>query len=320
MKAARIVVIGGAGFIGRHLVARLVADGAFVTVPTRRRANARPLILLPTVEAIECDVQDDATLARLIDGQDAVINLVGVLQGRRESPYGAEFARAHVGLPRRIVAACASAGVRRLLHMSALGADSNGPSMYQRSKGDGEKVVRESQLDWTIFQPSVVFGPGDSFLNLFATMARWLPVLPLAGAGVRFQPVYVGDVTDAFVNALANPATAGKTYELAGPQIRTLRELVQFAANAAGHPRPVLGLPDGLARLQARLMELAPGEPLLSRDNIDSMQRDNIASVQPYLPAPELGLSLRGLESASLYLSGRSPRTRLGTFRERARR
>jgi uncharacterized protein YbjT (DUF2867 family) len=231
-----------------------------------------------------------------------------------------EFARAHVELPRRIVGLCRTAGVRRLLHMSALGADSKGPSMYQRSKGDGERLVRDSMLDWTIFRPSVVFGPEDRFLNLFATMAAWVPLLPIGGADVRFQPVYVGDVADAFVHALVAEATFGKTYELVGPEIRTLRELVQFAASAAGHPRPVIGLPDSLARLQARLMELAPGEPLLSRDNLDSMQRDNIASVQPYVPAVELGLTLHALQSAANYLSGRSPRTRLGTFRTRARR
>jgi NADH dehydrogenase len=320
MRSNRILVFGGAGFIGRHVVARLVDRGAAVTVPSRRRAKATHLILLPTVEAIECDIHDDAVLGRLIVGQDAVINLVGVLQGARDIPYGGEFAGAHVELPRRIVAMCKTAGVRRLLHMSALGADSNGPSMYQRSKGDGEQLVRDSMLDWTIFRPSVVFGPEDRFLNLFATMAAWMPLLPIGGADVLFQPVYVGDVADAFVHALDAEATFGKTYELAGPEIRTLRELVQFAASAAGHPRPVIGLPDSLARLQARLMELAPGEPLLSRDNLDSMQRDNIASVQPYVPAVELGLTLHRLEFAAHYLSGHSPRTRLGSFRARARR
>ncbi len=320
MKAARLLVIGGAGFIGRHVVARLVEGGAAVTVPTRRRGKASHLILLPTVEVIECDIHDDATFARLIAGQDTVINLVGVLQGSRASPYGTEFAQAHVELPRRIVGQCKQAGVRRLLHMSALGADSTGPSMYQRSKGDGEQLVRDSALDWTIFRPSVVFGPEDRFLNLFATMAAWLPMLPIGGAEVRFQPVYVGDVADAFVHAIDAAACFGKTYELAGPEILTLRELVQFAVSASGRRRPVFGLPDSVARLQARLMELAPGEPLLSRDNLDSMRRDNIASTQPYAPAAELGLTLRGLEFAASYLSGRSPRTRLSTFRTRAHR
>jgi len=198
-------------------------------------------------------------------GRDAVINLVGILQGSRGMPYGPEFARAHVELPRRIVVRCPAHGIRRCLHMSALGADSKGPSMYQRSKGDGEAAVRDSGLDWTIFQPSVIFGPEDRFLNTFAMLASIAPVLPIANAEARFQPIWVGEVADAFVNALDESRTIHRTYELAGPKIYALRELVQFAANASGHRRPVIGLPGALARAQAMLMELAPGEPLLSR-------------------------------------------------------
>jgi NADH dehydrogenase len=211
--------------------------------------------------------------------------------------------------------------VQRLLHMSALGADANGPSMYQRSKGRGEAVVRASALQWTIFQPSVVFGVEDRFLNLFAKLAAFAPVLPLAGADVRFQPVWVEDVAHAFVQALDNPATVGKSYELVGPKVYTLRELVSFAARAAGHARPVIDLPMALATVQARLMELLPGEPLMSRDNLASMQRDNIASTQPYVPPPELDLRLTPMEpEASLYLAGKHPRTRFGGFRTRAGR
>jgi len=193
--------------------------------------------------------------------------------------------------------------------------------MYQRSKGDGEAAVRASGLDWTIFQPSVVFGPEDKFLNTFATLASIAPVLPIANAQARFQPIYVGDVADAFVNALDNRATFRKSYELVGPRIYTLKELVQFAARASGHPRPVVGLPGSLARAQAIMMELAPGEPMMSRDNLDSMQRDNVASTQPYVPPPELGLELHPMESeAALYLAGQNSRSRLGNFRARARR
>jgi NADH dehydrogenase len=193
--------------------------------------------------------------------------------------------------------------------------------MYQRSKGDGEAAVRASKLDWTIFQPSVVFGPEDKFLNTFATLASIAPVLPIANAQARFQPIYVGDVADAFVNALDSRATFRRAYELAGPRIYTLKELVQFAARASGHPRPVIGLPGGLARAQAIMMELAPGEPMMSRDNLDSMQRDNVASTQPYVPPPELGLELHSMESeAALYLAGQNSRSRLGAFRARARR
>jgi len=317
----KILVIGGAGFIGRHIVARLVGKGLRVTVPTRHRARARHLILLPTVDVVESDVGSDDALDALMRDHDAVINLVGILQGSRGTPYGREFARAHVELPKRIVAGCTRQGIGRYLHMSALGADPKGPSMYQRSKGDGEAAVRASSLDWTIFQPSVVFGPEDRFLNTFATLARFFPVLPIGGADVRFQPVWIGDVAQAFVNALDNRDTYRKTYELVGPRVYTLRELVQFAAAASGHPRPVLALPDGIARLQARMMELAPGEPLMSRDNLDSMKVDNIASQQPYVPAPELGITPTAMEAeAPHYLAGQTVRTRLHAFRARARR
>jgi len=316
-----ILVIGGAGFIGRHIVNRLIDRGLRVTVPVRRRSRAGSLITLPTIDVVEADVNDDAVLGRLVRGRDAVINLVGILQGSRGAPYGPEFAQAHVELPRRIILACEREAVRRLLHMSALGADANGPSMYQRSKGVGEALVRASQLDWTIFQPSVVFGPEDRFLNTFARLAVLSPVLPVANADARFQPVYVGDVADAFVNALDNKATRRRGYELAGPRIYALRELVQFATRASGHPRVVVGLPAGIARAQARLMELAPGEPMLSRDNLDSMKRDNVASQQPYRPAPELGITLRAMEAvAPAWLAGQTPRARLDVFRARAGR
>jgi len=318
---SNLLVIGGAGFLGRHVVNRLAARGFRIAVPTRNRARARHLIMLPTVDVVEANVHDDAQLDRLVAGSDAVVNLVGILQGSRGTPYGPEFARAHVELPRRIVHSCTSNGVRRYLHMSSLGADPKGDSMYQRSKGDGEALVRASGLDWTIFQPSVVFGPEDRFLNTFAALSAIAPVLPIAGAATRFQPIYVGDVADACVNALEGRATFGRAYELAGPRIYTLKELVQFAARAAGHPRPVLGLPDSLARAQAILMELAPGEPLLSRDNLDSMKRDNIASTQPYVPPPELGIELHPMEAeAALYLAGQNTRSHLGAFRARARR
>jgi NADH dehydrogenase len=317
----KILVIGGAGFVGRHIVARLVDRGLRVTVPTRHRARARHLIMLPTVEVVESDVNRDDALAVLLRDQDAVINLVGILQGSRGTPYGPEFARAHVELPRRIVAGCTRAGLRRYLHMSALGADPKGPSMYQRSKGDGEAVVRASSLDWTIFQPSVIFGPEDRFLNTFATLARVFPAIPIGGADVRFQPVWIGDVADAFVHALDNRDTYRKSYELVGPRIYTLGELVQFAAAASGHPRPVVALPDGVARLQARMMELAPGEPLMSRDNLDSMKVDNVAARQPFVPAPELGITPTAMEAeAPRYLGGLTVRSRLDAFRARARR
>jgi uncharacterized protein YbjT (DUF2867 family) len=316
MRHTHIVVFGGSGFVGTSLVNRLVERGCRVRVPARRRDKAKHLILLPTCEVVDADIHDDATLERLLDGCDAAINLVGILHGSQ-----ADFTRAHAELPRRIVAACERQGVKRFLQMSALGADPRGPSMYQRSKGEGEAAVRASALQWTIFQPSVIFGADDKFLNMFAKLARLAPVLPIAGADVRFQPVWVEDVAAAFVNALDHEATWRKTYELAGPQVYTLRQLVSFAAQAAGHPRPVVNLPGGLARLQARLLELAPGETLMSRDNLDSMQRDNIASTQPFVPAPELGLKLTPMEAeAPQYLADVAARTRFSDYRARAGR
>lgn len=316
MRHKNILVIGGSGFVGRYLVNELVGRGCRVLVPSRRRDQAKHLIMLPTCDVVEASVHDDATLERLIAGQDAVINLVGILHGTE-----AQFERAHVTLTQRVLAACAGNKVRRYLHMSALGADPDGPSMYQRSKGRAERAVRESKLAWTIFQPSVIFGAEDSFLNMFAKLAAIAPLLPIGGANARFQPVWVEDVSRAFASSLDNEATVGKAYELCGPKVYTLRELVQFAAGAAGHRRPVIALPQAIARLQARLMELAPGEPLLSRDNLDSMKRDNIASRQPYVPAPELGITATPMEpEASLYLAGLHPRTRFGGFRARARR
>lgn len=316
MRHKDILVIGGAGFVGRYIVNELVGRGCRVLVPSRRRDRAKHLIMLPTCDVVDASVHDEATLEQLVAGRDAVINLVGILHGTE-----AQFEQVHVALTRRVLAACALARVRRYLHMSALGADAGGPSMYQRSKGRAEQAVRESKLDWTIFRPSVIFGAEDSFLNLFARLAAIAPVLPIGGAEVKFQPVWVEDVSRAFVNSLDNEATVGKTYELCGPKVYTLRELVKFAAEAAGHRRPVIALPDGIARLQARLMELAPGEPLLSRDNLDSMKRDNVASRQPYVPAPELGITPTPLEpEASLYLAGLHPRTRFSGFRARARR
>lgn len=281
-----ILVIGGSGFIGSRLVNALSLGNHFVTVPTRRRQRARHLVQLPLVDVVEANVHDDATLARLVAGRDAVVNLVGILHGQRGTPYGADFARAHVDLPRRIASVCAQHGVRRVVHMSALGADVDGPSMYLRSKGAGEAALRaQPGLDLTIFRPSVVFGPGDAFLNTFARLQRVFPVVPLAGAGTRFAPVYVGDVVAAFVNSLVGAQardTIGQTYELCGPKVYTLAELVrlagQWARVADGRGRPVIPLPDALGRLQALMLELAPGTPLMSRDNLDSMKVDSVCS------------------------------------------
>jgi uncharacterized protein YbjT (DUF2867 family) len=326
MKHQRILVVGGGGFIGRYVVDRLVARVASVVVPTRRRDRIKNLIVLPTAEVIDADVHDPLVLGRLVGDCDAVINLVGILHGdyppAPTAPYGSQFLQAHVELPRRIVAACEKYGVRRLLHVSALGADPKGPSMYLRSKGDGERIAQSSSaIETTVFRPSVVFGREDRFLNLFAHMARWLPVMAIGRPDTRFQPVWVADVASAIVNALDNVETYGRTYELCGPRVYTLRDLVHFAALASGHPRIVVGLPDSVARTMAWIFERLPGEPIMSRDNLDSLQVDNIASRQPYWPAPELGVRPTPMEpEAVLYLAGLHQRTRFGAFRARARR
>jgi uncharacterized protein YbjT (DUF2867 family) len=290
---AKVLVLGGSGFIGSSLVAQLATQGRSIVLPTRRAINARHLIMLPGVEVVEANVHDEATLAQLVLGVDAVINLVGVLHSRRGksgTAYGPAFERAHVELPRKVAAACAQAGVRRYLHMSALGASSSGPSMYLRSKAAGEAAaLSQPALAVTIFRPSVVFGEGDSFLNLFASLQKYLPLVAVGGADARFQPVYVEDVVHAFVAALEDQSAIGRVIELVGPRVYTLRELVKLAGRCSGHPRPVFGLPPALARMQAWLLEHAPGGPLMSRDNLDSMRVDNVAGpgTTPMPTAPE---------------------------------
>ena len=285
MKHKNILVLGGSGFVGRHLVARLVARGCQVRVPTRRLDRTRPLTLLPTVQVVQADIMDPAVLARLLLGQDAVVNLVGVLHAS-----STQFQQVHVDFVRRVMEAAAKAKVKRVLHMSALGADRNGSSLYQRSRGDGEAIVRQSQALWTIYQPSAIFGPEDRFLNLFAGLARWLPVLPIGRCNTRLQPVAVADVVGAMVETLDSVAAYRKSYELCGPEIMTLGEVAALAAQASGHPRPVWALPNRLAYLQAWLMEHMPGPTLLSRDSLDSLSRDVVASRQPYVPDPVLGM------------------------------
>ena len=306
MRYPSVLVIGGTGFIGGHLVAQLAASERRVIVPTRYPSRARKFSVLPTVEVVAADIHDSAVLAKLVSQADAVINLVGVLhsgRGKSGSRYGPAFAAAHVELPKKIVAACTAQGVRRLLHMSALGASPQGSSMYLRSKADGEAAALGASLDTTVFRPSVVFGPDDAFLNLFAKLQSVFPIMPLGGAAARFQPVYVGDVVAAFMHALEHPSTFGKVYELGGPKVYTLRELVELAGSLSGHPRPVIGLPALLARLQAAALEWMPGGPLMSRDNLDSMLQDNVLSAPM---APELGIEPTPLEAvAPQYLAPR---------------
>jgi uncharacterized protein YbjT (DUF2867 family) len=321
---ARICLIGGSGFLGRNVAELLVRDQHDVIVPTRRRERAkRNLILLPTVDVQEANVHDGAALDRVMSGCTVVINLVGVLHSRSGVPYGPEFARAHVELPQRIVQACGRVGVRRLVHVSALGAAANAPSEYQRSKAAGEAVVMAASrtLDVTVFRPSVVFGMDDQFLNLFAAMQRLLPLVVLAGAGAKFQPVFVEDVARAIVASIDDDETFGKSYDLAGPKVYTLRELVAYAGSMAKCERPIIAVGPALGMLQARLLEcgivkFALGRQLMSRDNLRSMQTDNVSSA----PFP-CGITPTPLESvAPTFLSGVYARSRYSTYRYRAGR
>ncbi|PCE26381.1 NAD-dependent dehydratase [Paraburkholderia acidicola] len=317
MRHQAIAVIGGSGLIGSHLVSALVEIGKDVRIATRRRYNARHLTLLP-IDVIEADVYDPVQLASFVENADAVINLVGTLHGGRGDPYGPEFARVHVELPTKIAAACEGKGVHRLIHFSALGAASNGPSMYLRSKGDGEKAVFASSLATTVFRPSVVFGPEDELLNKFAFLQRVFPLIPLAMPDAKFQPVFVGDVAKAIVNVLDLDAASGRTYELGGPSVYTLEQLVRYCGDVIGRHARIVRLPEPLARLQAMTFEMAPGVPVISRDNLDSMSVDNVLSAPL---APELGIEPASIETiAPVYLTGASPRSRFNAFRANARR
>lgn len=279
-----ILLIGGTGFVGRALLAELTRDDALcVTVPTRHREHAKALTVLPTVKVIEADVHDPATLGQLMSGQDAVINLVGVLRSAEGIPYGADFSRAHVELPQKIVAAARAAGIRRVLHVSALKASLDAPSAYLRSKAAGEAAVQAAGIAWTIFRPSVIFGEGDAFLTLFARLAKIVPFFPLAAAQARFQPIWVKDVAATIVASLQREDSVGRIYELCGPQQYTLAELVRYASVTAGHPRQVWALPHWLAWFQAWVMEWLPNPPM-TRDNLRSMQVDNICIDNTGLP------------------------------------
>ncbi|MDP3761065.1 MAG: complex I NDUFA9 subunit family protein [Ramlibacter sp.] len=268
----KILVLGGTGFVGHHLCNELVRLQHRVTVPTRDISRAQGSRSLPSLELVQADVHDPAALARLVPGHDAVVNLVAILHGN-----SAEFERTHVELVKKVVRSCQDSGVLRIVHVSALGAAKDAPSMYQRSKAKGEEVLQASQLDWTVLRPSVMFGEGDRFLTLFARLQAVVPIMPLAGADTLFQPVWVGDVVSAIVQCLQRDDTARRTFEICGPDRYTLRQLVKLAGSVSGHTRPVIGLPMVLAQLQAFVMELAPGQTLMSRDNLDSMKVDNVA-------------------------------------------
>jgi uncharacterized protein YbjT (DUF2867 family) len=318
MRAQSIVVLGGTGFLGTRLVARLIKDGRRVTVLSRDREQHKHLLVLPGLTLENCDVYDEAQLSEHFRGKDVVINLVGILNERGFG--GGGFRRAHTELTRGVLQAARSAGVTRLLQVSALKAAVDAPSYYLRSKGDAEHLIRESSsaLDWTIFQPSVMFGPGDSFLNRFAGLLAAIPwIIPLAKPNARFQPVFVDDVIEAMLRCLHGGASSRQTYELGGPQVYSLREIVGLVAKLTGRRRWIIGLPDPLARMQALIMDFVPGRPF-SSDNYRSLTVDSVCKVDGF---ERLGIKPQSMvASARQYLGALEDNARLSHNRASAGR
>jgi NADH dehydrogenase len=314
-------VLGGSGFVGSRLVARLANDGYQVTVPTRDPERCRHLRVMPTLRVIHADIHSSGTLKSLLNGADVAINLVGILNEAGRD--GAGFHHAHVELTRKLIAACGANRVRRLVQVSALNASSpdmreDDTSYYLRSKGEAEALLRASTLRWTILQPSVIFGAGDSFLNRFAGLLRALPLaLPLAMPKARFAPVHVDDVVEAIARVLHEPATASHTYQLYGPDIFTLRELVEMVAEALALRRRVIGLPRFVSRLQAVIMDFVPGKPF-STDNFRSLLTDSVGSDDGLR---ELGITPRPLRPNLADALGGAGLTGIrDNYRKRARR
>src|ERR1700692_1041230 len=278
MRLLSVVVLGGTGFLGTRLVARLIKDGHRVTALSRDREQHKHLLVLPGLTLENGDVYSPAQLSERFRGKDVAINLVGILNERGFG--GSGFRRAHTELTRGVLQAARSAGAPRLLQVSALKAAVDAPSYYLRSKGEAEQLIRETSaaLDWTIFQPSVMFGPGDSFLNRFAALLAAVPwVFPLAKPDARFQPVVVGDVIEAVLRCLHGGASSRQSYELGGPQVYSLREIVGLVAKLTGRRRWIVGLPDPVARLQALAMDFVPGRPF-SSDNYRSLTVDSVCT------------------------------------------
>lgn len=311
MHERTVCLLGGTGFVGRHLIPRLANNGWRVVLLTRNAARHRELKVLPALRIVQGDVYNPKFLRQHIAGCAAVINLVGILNERGRD--GSGFERAHVEMTGKAIAACQETGVRRLLQMSALKAG-DGPSHYLRTKGEAESIVRRAQdIDATILQPSVIFGADDSFVNRFAALLRvpsYLFLLPHATA--RMQPVYIKDVVAAFARSIDNPGTYGKTFELGGQEVYSLRELIELIAKSLGLRRKVVGVPDGLARILAFVMDFVPGKPF-STDNFRSLTINSICDSN--------GLEKLGITPTSAQLliprllSGKLGRGRLDDFR-----
>ncbi len=288
MKPDRVAVLGGAGFVGRYVVKRLAARGDIVAVGCRNAENARflrPMGDVGQVGLVNLAIDDEAVLPAFLAGNGALVNTVGILResGRQR------FDLVHHTAPARLARLAREAGMERLIHLSALGADLRSTSAYSRSKAAGEQAVRDAFPTATILRPSIVFGPEDRFFNRFAALAMLSPVMPLIGGGEnRVQPVYVGDVADAVLRCLDDPATAGRTYELGGPKVYTFRALMELLLAEIRRKRLLITLPFALASLQARLMSLLPAPPL-TVDQVEMLKSDNIVS------SGELSLATLGI-------------------------
>jgi uncharacterized protein YbjT (DUF2867 family) len=324
-----VLVTGGSGFIGSSLVPKLVSRGYHVIIPTRRSSDAKHLQMLPTVEVFQTPMKSADELAGVMARSDAVINLIGILHGRHgkkaahdldndpryraaEDPYGPDFGAMHVEFPKSLAELAIAHKVKRMIQVSAYGTHlprAKLPSMYLRSKAAGEKAVLGLiGLSTTVIRPSVVFGPGDKFLNMFATMQKLPIVIPLARGGCKFQPIYVEDLTSAIANALENGATFGKAYDVLGPETYTLSQLVKLTGRLSGNERPVFALPDVIGKIQASVLEMLPGPTLMSVDNFDSLAIDN-AAPSSYVMSPDLGITPHALSViAPTYLSPNAPR------------
>jgi len=308
MRPLSVCILGGTGFVGTRLVARLTKEGHRVTVLSRDREQHKHLRVLPGLALENCDVYDPAALSERFRGQGVVINLIGILNERGFG--GGGFRRTHTELTRGALQAAKSAGVTRFLQISSLRAATDAPSYYLRSKGEAERIIQadSAAVDWTIFKPSVIFGPGDSFLNRFAAMLAALPLaFPLTKPNAVMQPVYVDDVVEAIVRCLHGLAGSRKVFELGGPQRYTLREIVALVATITGRRRRIIGLPNFVSRPLAFAMNFVPGRPF-SSDNYRSLSIESVCTDDGFA---RLGIKPRAMPGIA--------RQYLGVYEDNAR-
>jgi len=319
MKISRICILGGTGFIGKHLIAKLAANNIETVVLTRHPQRHRDLTVNPGCKVFQANIFDKSTLQSHFKECDAVINLVGILNERKKH----DFRKVHVELVDKISSACRNAGIKRLLHMSALNANAtNGVSLYLRTKGDGENRAHtggKPEVAVTSFQPSVIFGADDSFINRFAMLVQLPGLLPLACSTSKFAPVFVNDLCQAMFNSLNNKDTFGNRYEICGPRIYSLIELVRYIANQLGIKKTIIPLPNSLSKLQASILQRLPGK-LFTTDNYLSLQKDSVCSGSEY-NLDALGIKATHMDTiVPVYLKQLSERQRYSSLREKSKR